>query len=456
MPKRISWHLKHADNAGTLAAAQKLEGRLGSHRFTRFLSNALSLLAQKLAAFVKSCFLWLFSKVAWERKRPFKDYFNFSWKKRLPGQAADWGESEKAFAARYSANNELHVARRNYLAARQFLKEVADAYEESDRLAVQTLVTHRRILTEMSYLHRKVPHEVRNERAQEVVKCIQKRCDALSTPRSADVVHVTSKEGNYACFSFPGGHRSHYVTYEAQYHPTSGRYFFIIHNRGDGSSDKELHGSLEIRTAEGTRYKRTSVKIEVSLEQLKDPEFLGNLYKKMWTAKTMSEGYKVIKKHLLKKDPISMRPLNIVMSPQETKCIHYEDRVNKCSQAIEEYAQKDHLTKQERELLRGARSQKKHLERRIKTLKAFLVSHDPAFHSLQTFGTCTESNSTSPEKSMASSSVRRELKLFTIDQLANELSDLVFLSKEQQIHRKFALAHYHERSVQLLHKIKAA
>lgn len=457
MPKRISWHHRHEDHASKEATTQIQEGRLGGHRVTRFLKDTVAELANRIAKIATLCLRWLFGKVAWERKRPFRDYFNFSWKKALPSHAADWQKSEEGFASRYSGNNALHVARRNYQASHQFLKEVACDYPDADRQAVETLVAHRRNLEEMTYLLRKAPPELRNARTKEVVQNIQKRCDALSTPHSSQIVHVKDSEGgDYTSFTFPGGHRKHYLTFEVQFHPAGGDYYFIIHNRGDGHSDKDLHGKLGIRTLDGSIYKRTSVKLKVTLEQLKDPELLGGLYQKMWSSKNIKDTYKIIKKHLLKMDPVTKRPLNIVMSPQETKWIAYLDKLKKCDKVLEKYAQAENLTKEDKENLAKAKSEKKHLQHRIKALQAFLVSKDPAFHSIQSFGTCTESNSSSPEKSIVSAAVRRELKLFTMDQLAQELSSLIFLNKEQQSHRKLALEHYQERSEQLMQKIKAA
>ena len=451
MPKQISWHHRHTPSAGIAAATQKHEGHLGSHRVTRFLSDSLSTIANKLAAIVKTCFHWLISKLAWERKEPFRDYFNFSWKRSLPSQAADWENSEKAFATHYEGNRASHVARRNYQAAKQFLREVACDYSESDRQAVETLISQRRILNEMTQLLRKPSHEEIKSRTQEVVQHLQKRCDTLSAPRSCDVVHVKNSYGDYTSFPFPGGHRKHYLTFEAQYHPNTGDYFFIIHNRGQGNFDTDLHGALALRTSDGTLYKRTSVKLKVSLEQLKNPELLGGLYKKMWSANNIEKTYKVIKKHLLAPD-LS----NIIMSPQEKKWLEYTDKLKKYQHVIDKYAKAANLTVKEKEQLARARSHKEDLKPKMKTMQAYLIKKDPAFHSLQAFGTCTESNSSSPEKTMASASVRRELKLFTIDQLAKEVSSLIFLTEAQQRDRNLALKHYQERSEQLVQKIEAS
>lgn len=425
---------------------------MGSHRVTRLLTDALAYLANRLAQIIKSCFRSLSSK----ETRPFRDYFNFSWKRSLPSQATDWQKSEQVFDSRYSGNNVLHVARRKVQAAQQFLKEVASDYSEEDKQALTTLVAFRRNLLEMTYLFRKPQRKMLHARTKEVERSFQKQCDTLSASYSPGVVHVKSHEGDYTCFAFPGGHSKHYMTFEVQYHPASGDYFFIIHNRGDGSSDKLLHGALAITSPDGTSYKRTSVKLKVFLEQLKNPELSGNLYKEMWTTKDTGEIYKIIKKSLLKRDPDTKRPLNIIASHQEEKWIRNLDKLEKCNKVIDKYAEAEKLTVKERERLTRAKSQKRHLKHRIKSLEAFLVSRDPAFHSLQSFGTCTESNSSSPEKSIASAAVRRELKLFTIDQLANEISNLAFLNRKQKRHRAWALQHYRERADQLLQKIKAA
>lgn len=363
----------------------------------------------------------------------FKDYLNYSWKTRVTHGplATHRAKLEK----RYGGNSYRRVFQRNLLYACSFQNQ-ADARSEQEKKEIATLVAHRRIYNELADVM--TWGTASSDNAHKEIVEMQSRCDALAEPDSPKVVHV---QNSYSSFSFPAGSRSHTISLECQ-RDAKGQYFFVIHNRGEAANDPELHGKTVFYWPEGT-YARTSVKIAVSLEQIKNSEFLSDLMKAK-DASTMDPCYSAIKKHLLQ--------------PNGTNIVVSEDEISfKAKQApyFELLDQIDDLEKSEPSspALPKLKEIEKRMAPELRALAERIIQTDPGFHTIQNFGSCIESNLTGPEKAMASPQIRRELKLASINLLAREVARSRVIRPRQFGERAILLKHHQFRQQQLSEKI---
>ncbi len=182
-------------------------------------------------------------------------------------------------------------------------------------------------------------------------------------------------------FSFAGGCIGHYVTYEVRREKDD--YYFVVHNRGFGR-DPKIHGTFKEKL-DGKIYAKTSVSIRVKPELL-DAKFFRRLELSSMAYLDMAPAYNVIQKRLLEKGG------EIQISPQEKA---WEEQSNKSPE-----------------------------------MASRMIKEDPAFHTTQSFGTCSESNLTGPEKELAKPETLKALKLFTILQLTDKISKSRWISKE--------------------------
>lgn len=368
----------------------------------------------------------------WENKQ-FKDYFNYSWKS--PVTTGFLGAKQDKMDQRYHGSDFYSSVLRNFVYADWMEKNVSDLSEKEKR-EIATIAAHRQIFYETTHSILWGAHHLKiSGQADQEIAELQNRCDALSQTDSPQVVHIQNEQAAYSSFSFPGGYEEHVVSFECQ-HDANGQYFFVIHNRGEAVDDPEIHGRAMITRPEQI-YAKTSVKIAVSLQQLKNPEFLGDLMKAM-NQPTMAPCYAAIKKHLLQGNGS-----NIIVSQEEiaylAKWTSYQELLQKIEKsepanfALQEAA-KAILTE-------------------LEALADRLIQQDPAYHTVQILGTCSESSLTGPEKAMASAQTRRKIKLFTIDQLANHVARSRIIRPRHFRDRKILLAHHKFRRQQLTEKI---
>ena len=238
-------------------------------------------------------------------------------------------------------------------------------------------------------------------------------------------MHVHTK--GYSCFTIPGGFLGHAVTYEFQ-RSVDGKYFFVIHNRGAGLNDAEIHGKTMMYN--DVTYARTSVKIAVTKEQIENPDFL----KRLVVAKELSSGMPAVYEDIRRFLSCGFPPeLQIEMSNLEKEFLKMMEKLSHSSDN-----RSDAYLKLRQDLRKTFRQ---------------LIHEDPAYHSIQVFGTCTESNLTGPEKAMASPKVRRKLKLFTIDCLAQQVvkkRGFWFIPSRR---KRVLMQHYEIRRNRLFRKI---
>ncbi len=194
-------------------------------------------------------------------------------------------------------------------------------------------------------------------------------------------------------FCFPGGTVHHAICYEFV-QEADGTYSFLIYNRGEGCNDPDLHGNVFL-VRNGNRIARTRVQIRgLAKEDLQNEVLLEALivFQNDVHAK-MEDVYRKIKECLLDK------ALGLVReAPGErewlvlTRMLSLE--INRCDLC--------RLQEVEKELLL-----------------------DPDFHQLQVSGSCTESNTQTPESFFIEPNFRRRLKLRAIQSTYNLIQEYV-------------------------------
>lgn len=333
------------------------------------------------------------------------DLVNFAFKKRLHSNPVIEKQLHKAFDG-----SNIHVTlKQRKLFAESFLKE--NLIDSDDPEGILRILSHRKIL-----------NDIQSKGKERSPKVLLERIHELTNPGSKRVVHL---EGGGSSFSIPGGWLRHSVTYEikmvpdGKHHP---RYFFVIHNRGQGVEHK-LHGNIQFRDSEGAVYRKTSLEIEVPLQALSEP-FLKKLMQSTRATKN-TPAYQCIEQFLLAKGG------KIQQSPTEIRWYRLRNHIDHL---------KNHAFENRDPLLRR-------LYREMKDCEKKLMHEDPRFHSIQMFGTCTESNATGPEKKMASPKARDQLKLYTIQKMTANVKkrmlmigsykkELLQLSEKRQAHLK--------------------
>ncbi|MBA3722633.1 MAG: hypothetical protein H0W88_09560 [Parachlamydiaceae bacterium] len=226
-----------------------------------------------------------------------------------------------------------------------------------------------------------------------LISMIQQGINDLDNPHSPNVVEL---EDGATCFVIPGGWKEHYISYEIRKNK-DGTYEFIIHNRGRHSDDERFHGNLSFAIGDKT-YARTRVPIRVDKDVIQNSEFLNFLLTSKHEPKG-SDVYDGIYKRLIVKGNGK-----ILISENEEKL----------QRITLNYLYNESLSDEEKE--------------KIKMMIQQLVKSDPNFHSQQLFGTCTESNWVTTLKEMAPKSVLKNLKLFRLMNMVDEMG-LQYLSE---------------------------
>ncbi|MBA3722866.1 MAG: hypothetical protein H0W88_10770 [Parachlamydiaceae bacterium] len=203
---------------------------------------------------------------------------------------------------------------------------------------------------------------------------------------------ITTFDNGTQSFVIPGGWKGHYVSYEFRKN-SDGTLDFILHNRGDQCSDSRFHGTLEYKSGDKT-YRRTSVPIRVSKEVLQNPEFISFLVTEANSSVRDSKAVSVYNKLY---DFLITKGKGVIQTSEQEKLLTHLIPLSN-NLALGEY--KD----------------------AIDSTIMKLIKSDPHFHSLQLFGTCVESNSTPPEKSLAPPSVHRALKSYGLGKRVHQLN----------------------------------
>lgn len=269
-----------------------------------------------------------------------------------------------------------------------------------------------------------------------VINILQAHINELDNPESKWVVKLpdgscsftiplTSNEKNV------GGH---YISLELKKF-TDNSYQVIIHNRGGKGDYEELYGNLALQQPDGQIYGKTSIAMNVTKEELSNREFIKGLVESF--RQPLDKYNELFRTYFPLDQKVGPKEKErIVRSSEEkelTDLINEEKKMNErldklSDRRINTYFQKNQQagTQERAEIDREQADLKAtiqlHQERK-KELSDHLCRNDPSFHTIQTMGSCTESNATGSEKAMASDQTRRALKLFTIQKITEEISN---------------------------------
>lgn len=237
------------------------------------------------------------------------------------------------------------------------------------------------------------------------VQYIKEHVSALDNLDSIDA--VTLADGNTRCFSLSIGSKDHAIDFE--FRKENGEYYIIMHNRGAQSNDSNInsifHGlgtTLEKEGESGVlrEYAKTSVKIKANKSALENEAFLNQLV--MATrAEGASRAYQAICDFLINNPDSKLRG-EIIETEGEiaiNKLIHYQKQAESVG---------DTKTCNE-----------------IRQMIAKLIPTEKNYHSMQLYGTCVESNSTTIEESLASPATRMILKTHTLNLLVDTIATQV-------------------------------
>jgi hypothetical protein len=397
---------------------------------------------------------------------------NFAFKKRMAATEEEL-KVEKQLHKTFDSDFTTSSIRDKKLYAEHFQEDCQEEIDDPE--GIERIVQHRTIMEDIRTHHSsRKPHSLRS------------RVVDLTNPESDQVVHLP--DGS-ATFSIPGGWRGHYVTYEVKMAPDdhgNSHYFFIMHNRGEGVHHP-IHGPLTFKDNNGVIYKKTSVSIEVPKGALSEAFF------KELTASHLFSGkkacYDCIQKHLLdfggviqqSEDDIKAIELlakrsslemlgklrnQIVQAYNDMDSGIKEKPLKQMQEALRQIAKSPEFNeyqelRQQADSFKKAIAKdrylpsvcKKFVESTLDPLKAKetenvkqelrilfdrLIDSDDSFNSVQVYNTCTESNRTGPEKQMASPKARRQLKLYTIQQMTEGVKN-----------KRALLSSYKERLIKL-------
>lgn len=465
----------------------KAKGK-GVKNITR-LQEWAQLQLEKLQASVFLIFHNLSNRIA---KRDYiRTYINF---------AAKGNQSfHSAWHTAYDGQDIFQSAQLRGELAQQFSEKVKDQLTAEQRIDLDRLVKNREILAYFSKLF----HVVANKFTyRPFIEAVRSRIDELEKPGSDKVVHL--KDGSTS-FSIPGGYRdngkppqAHAITYEFKRDAT-GAYFFIIHNRGDGVKDVGMHGKQGF-SLNGKEYRKTSVSIPVSKEQIQDKEFWKSLMQAYHvTGKqvdshqlTDSEGksfpsgmalaYQVINQFLgngLKESEQEKQLVSTIKDQIQRleglkKELHSLEagnftqntpagQISGILQIFESFKANgllpDDLVKdfdEKKKLIDEKKEQIKQLEKDMLASKDQLAAL--GYHSIQLHGSCTESNVTAAEKGMASKEIQRKLRLDSIQFLTTKVCDFCLKKNAEEIKEDMAViqSHSQERQEKLSKKIQSS
>lgn len=249
-----------------------------------------------------------------------------------------------------------------------------------------------------------------------LIKEIQENIDLLDDPKSSKVISLN--DGS-TTFSIIGGWTEHAISYE--FKKKGDDYFFIIHNRGAGTSSN-IHGFVRFENDEGKEYSKTSVPIKVSKDDLKNPVFIQRLIESQYE----------------KAGPYRFIYQFLIDSGRGT------------------------LVKSEIELLLEKLYEQYHspfiipnMQEEIRQAALLLIQKDHNFHSNQLYGTCVESNLTALEKQMAPDSVIRTLKMSTLTHLVHRIS-AEYMGLEHRENAKLTTTHANIKIEKLKRKLETS
>lgn len=365
----------------------------------------------------------------------FRNYFTYSWKSESPG----FLQEGKCLSQRYAGTLVSTAIKNRLKHITTFAQHYADAKQ------VETILKQRQLLWDLTSIIETKPIE-------ESVTEIQNRIEALSTANSPAVVSFTAPQGTYSSFSFPGGcwgisqETAHFLLFEVR-RDAADNYFFVIHDRDTPKGTcEEFQNGIFYLSEEGKRYKKTSFVVRTALHTLIDKEFLTFLLVTKYMGQNIEELYAGIKRYLQES---TSAKFPLVISTTEKQVIDYRVQMISLDKATEA------LKASDRELLKQLGQQKMALRTARLRLEQKLMQEDPSFHSLDRYGTASESCLTGPEKLMASAQLRRIIKRDGIRTLAEALEKAPPLSATMQEDQVLLLNHSRWRLNQLEEKIAA-
>lgn len=367
---------------------------------------------------------------------PFCNYFTYSWKSESPGLL----QEGKKLSERYACLLFSTAIKNRFNHITTFAQHFADARQ------LEAICKQRQLLWELTVLIETNPIE-------ESVTEIQNRLVALSSDNAPCVVSVATAHGTYSTFSFPGGcwgssgETAHFLLYEIRRDATD-NYFFVIHDRDPlkGGTCAEFQSGIAYLSQEGKKYKKTSFVIKTALHTVIDKEFLTFLLVTKYMGQNIEEVYSGVKRYL---QEATVAKFPLVVSRTEQQVIDYRRQMISLDKATEMIDAKNS------EVLKQLGQQKMALRDARLLLEEQLMQEDPSFHSLDIYGTTSESCLTGPEKLMASAQLRRIIKRDGVRSLAEALKNAQNLSPTLQEDKALLLEHSRWRLNQLETKITA-
>lgn len=380
----------------------------------------------------------------------------------------------QAFHLRYNGRSSLKTAYGKYIDAKNLLTIIENKEKklESSVLqkmidSLQKIVKHREILFNYICIQN-LPHfpdqleSLDKQKTSIKVKLntlrsmLLKNIEELNNPASEHVIHINE---HITSFTFPSSSIDHYM--QIEFRKEGSHYYLIIYNRGSGLEDLTIHGKNTFYK-DGKHYYRTDVKIAVSLEHLKNEQFLTDLLcgtllhhknsthsidKNLPPQKEAIEPtYQAIKTHLLD------RGATIILANEEheyecarkklkkrkkTLIKEIENRIYKLRKesyiyiekymyykcAITRWQQQINAIKSEIITSYSSRinNQLRPLQEELRRCEQKLIESSH-FRAIQLYGTCLESNQQSSEKNFSTSLDRTILKLYSLQNIVVRLS----------------------------------
>ena len=210
------------------------------------------------------------------------------------------------------------------------------------------------------------------------------RFRSLSDPNAKDVIR---QDDGSTMMGIIGGCVGHTIGYEIRH--TQGEYQFVIHNRGNGINDTRIHGDNSFHGG-GSEYRRATTCISISKEHI-TREFLDGLLRLPNETNNISDVYDYITTHILETQCNGKTGV-ILISPQE-------QALNECILQSQENS-----------------------PRYFQILQSLVQEN--IFESTQAYGTCVESNTTAPEKTMCDKQTYTNLRVFSMNQILSDIYEL--------------------------------
>ena len=253
-----------------------------------------------------------------------------------------------------------------------------------------------------------------------------------------DSKNITQHPDGSSSFSVLSGSKDHFVVYEFK-RDKEGQYYFVIHNR-EPALNQKVHGSNKFEMNNKT-YGKTTVEIKVDIGMIQDENFLrGTILKQT----DMKKSYQTIEAHLLNKGGIILesdleKEIVVLRKQRDAEIKPLQEKHYKAGELV---LNRRNQAKPDREALKAANEAERKVRSELENINAKWhkiitdkqkeLIHDPHFHSLQTFGTCSESCLTGPEKQMAGEETRKKLKLHSMNSLVGQLKKTKFSNPTQR------------------------